>query len=92
MRSFSEGFCRRFYGIGDEFPWDQLIVRSDIEKKRTMYFVSKPVQRLLVFTQKTHRPLKVSFQICSTGGMYESPLRPLFHLLLVHDACLIIDD
>ncbi|ESN96523.1 hypothetical protein HELRODRAFT_68497, partial [Helobdella robusta] len=36
-----------FYGISDDFPFDQLMVRCDTGKKRNIYFVSSVIKQLV---------------------------------------------
>ncbi|CAJ0923945.1 22096_t:CDS:10 [Entrophospora sp. SA101] len=45
---------KNFYGLSDEFPVDQILVRSETEKNKTLYLVSSAVKTLLqaINTQK----------------------------------------
>ena len=38
---------RRFYGISPDFPFDQLMVRCEVGKKRNIYFVSSTIKQLV---------------------------------------------
>ncbi|CAI2189534.1 443_t:CDS:10 [Funneliformis geosporum] len=41
---------REFYGLSKDFPVDQLLVRSENEKNKTLYLVSNSVKRVLLAT------------------------------------------
>jgi hypothetical protein len=41
--------CSDFYGIDEDFPVDQMLIRSLEGKKRNLYFTSKLIKDLIKF-------------------------------------------
>ena len=39
--------CREFYGVSDDYPVDQLMVRCHEGQKRNLYFVSPAIKQLV---------------------------------------------
>ena len=54
--------CREFYGISDDFPFDQLMVRCEMGKKRNIYFVSSVVKKIVQDNEDR-------FKVCSTTAV-----------------------
>lgn len=77
-------FQRKFYGIDDSFPADQLLVRSVGGKKRNIYLVSKTVKDVMKLIDDNHKVC------CITLGHGNSLLQITTQAILPKFSCNLI--